>query len=1705
MPQALCPNFSHPAYVYAEAQLGPDKALEIYDAIGTSIIPRAMVDAYVAQRNAEKQILVPHDSKRGAYVGGKDNNGIPFDRINNDRSWEVETQSGLRYDFTTDKNGRRTPVYQHFNSPQSIKKINQLTKEYPGFVFTQRPIVVGKSTKIRVVVGDLTFPVWAKNHPLASNYTQQLKEEDTNNIFPNSSDKRIFILSTTRNLNSEEAIQKEIRNHYFNGERYIEIRPDHEGYNLQPGAMTKNYRVVINAGEKFYRQFEGIDAEGNRTAGEYEYYKVKKPSDIRILGPQQLKEDVTEQPKELYHTLAAKIEVLKKAIPWEVKITYTTDIDGIAQLEPGGREIKINPRKMTVDAIGHEYGHIFIDILGGMSNSLVKQGREQLRGSPLEAAVIAKYPELTGDIRLDKEIITTALGVEVAKIFAEEEAQTKFMRWLIRFFRAVRAKLGIEQNAVRKLAERLVAGTELQTKEKATAEERKEDLFIGGEASQYVQYSKDLDNTASVMDRLIAAEDLALQKAIKVVARKISIYEKRDPSVEVEELKALQPILESSTSTVGMIKMVRYAANSTNRMNNTYIAYVKDLSKGKERVKLNAKLLDAWRTHVSAFDMINEFRALLVKTRDELDVTGTEEDKNAAQRLLFENKLLLLGMFKEKTPQRERIENLFKNKKANIFNVLIPVLDDIIEVKEKIKNLYKDKGRELMIDWLVPVAGLVHGQYREKWEQEWNMLEKKTTTLDRYLSDKLAENGEKIREETRDLVQAELYKADADISYWRRYADTILDSPDVIASAVAKIFFKMQEKTRRETLDWRYKSADRITALEKTVPRPIGMSDEEFYNLYIERDSITGELTDNIVTEIPTKLVSDYLLFKSRVYSRYYRKANGHKLVTEVDRYLELKAWKDKYAPRRREEWNKAQEEFVQSMLDKKMITPDEQKHWGRTYKVTTKAAKTPLKDIFINPDAVNALVGFLSKNNWTYRDVHSKYTELNKQWKELERLRAANPEDERIKYYDFIIEVSNEAENNLPMSYRLGNKIPSMHKNFGQKMRSNDKGIFNSLNEELKERFQLQKYDVNRGELGTDEEGVPEKGKVQIVNEANEPVYFVPVYYVNDIGETTFVLDDNSFKKLRDHDIPSEVISKLQTIKGKVFDTEKHFRDFLEKSNPTAEISPLTAEETNMYMEYIVFDSKKRDLSNKSFDLTSVYYNYLKMSIDFRNKFEIQHEAEMARFFMNNRDVIRRDAGGQPVMDALSKKLKGFTGGDRENMRVDPGNKSQLAYQTDSFYKDHLYGMSSQEEPDINFLGYKINQAKLLDNISGYTALSLLGVNFVAGFANIGLGEITQAIEAWANEVFSAKDMTKATGVYYQNLGGILGDIGERKPSNLIGLLNDQFDTINEYDEESNMIQGRWYAEMMQTNTLFFTSHAGEHYMQTRAMLAMLNHIRAIDDKGNDIGSILDNYSVDKETGTLKFNSEVKNWDNDAKDDFSARMHRILARMHGEYSSIGRSEMQQQALGRMAIMFRRFVIPGFKRRWEKKQYNNLYGDFTEGNYITFGRFIKNISKDLIQFKIDLAKEDWKKLGNREKANIKRTLGELSAFFAASALAALALRAKEDDDKDNWALNMATYQALRLKAELTFFINPAATLQILRSPMASISFAQSLIELVDRGLFYPVTHGFEFEVYQQGSWKEHLKVEKTLTQMFPVYKQYYRLADIKDQLSWFNR
>jgi hypothetical protein len=159
---------------------------------------------------------------------------------------------------------------------------------------------------------------------------------------------------------------------------------------------------------------------------------------------------------------------------------------------------------------------------------------------------------------------------------------------------------------------------------------------------------------------------------------------------------------------------------------------------------------------------------------------------------------------------------------------------------------------------------------------------------------------------------------------------------------------------------------------------------------------------------------------------------------------------------------------------------------------------------------------------------------------------------------------------------------------------------------------------------------------------------------------------------------------------------------------------------------------------------------------------------------------------------------------------------------------------------------------------------------------------------------------------------------------------------------------------------------------------------------------------------------------------------------------------------------------------------------------------------DLQSTKMSLIGAEWASLTDHEKANIYRTLYEVTFLISAIILASVASNLKGDagDDDDEleakwWAF--IAYQAYRLQNELLFFTPKLdSAMSILRSPAASMSFVENLIDLSGQ-IFHPLDR------YESGNWKGRLKIVKTLNKMAPGVRQIYRLKDIDEQLPWMQR
>ena len=511
-------------------------------------------------------------------------------------------------------------------------------------------------------------------------------------------------------------------------------------------------------------------------------------------------------------------------------------------------------------------------------------------------------------------------------------------------------------------------------------------------------------------------------------------------------------------------------------------------------------------------------------------------------------------------------------------------------------------------------------------------------------------------------------------------------------------------------------------------------------------------------------------------------------------------------------------------------------------------------------------------------------------------------------------------------------------------------------------------------------------------------------------------------------------------------------------------------------------------DAEEQSFDLTNIYFNYLASAIDFQWKNNILPEMELHRTLLKNRDIVQRDAFNN--IKVRARKMFAGETSEVDEITTKGGNISK---QFDTWL---LYALYGQAEKDLGVIpGTNIDAGKLVGNIQRFTALNLLGFNFISGVANLGLGEILQGIEAFAGQHIGIKEYHKAQAFYMANFTGILGDVESRQPDNIVSLLLKEFNVLHA-PKKANLTDGR-FAAMLTSDTAFFWNHMGEHKMQTTFLLATLEKRRAYNSKGEDIGSILSHYKV--KDGVLVLDKEVdldksdwhRNEGNFGRGKFEHYVRGLLTRLHGAYSDLERVAIQQNAITSMAYMFRKFVVPGFRRRWGALRYEERTENFVEGNYRTTMRFVGNLYKTLKSQKALMLSREWALMSELEKANIIRTIGEVVMLIAAIILANVAIKFTEDDDEElDLIWNFFAYQTLRLQSELLFFTSPNETMKILRSPAASVTIIENTLKLLGQ------LTGPGWEYYEQGPWKDHMKIEKTLIDMSIGVKQYYRLRDI---------
>ena len=564
-----------------------------------------------------------------------------------------------------------------------------------------------------------------------------------------------------------------------------------------------------------------------------------------------------------------------------------------------------------------------------------------------------------------------------------------------------------------------------------------------------------------------------------------------------------------------------------------------------------------------------------------------------------------------------------------------------------------------------------------------------------------------------------------------------------------------------------------------------------------------------------------------------------------------------------------------------------------------------------------------------------------------------------------------------------------------------------------------------------------------------------------------------------------------------------------LKDGKDNGDIKVKTSLNGSEYQSIPVYYRGQIEISEMSFDISTLVLENYNMASNFQHKSNIQPTLELLMELVQNTRPYSTfglaDHFKIDINSALGKRVR-QTGESNESKKLA------------SIIEDRLYGV-----------GIKPNSwSKGIATISKWSADTMLILNILAGTNNVINGQVANFIESTGNPHLSPKSMAKAIGIYTKDLNVILKDIGQTIPKAKINVLAQLLDIQGEFatvgtDYFKDNIMMKTFAN----NNSHFISAIGENYLQSTLMISLLSGIKImnadgkyLDAKGKvvkskDKAASLYDVTTTKD-GKIKtsvdFYSTSRNptkphdWA-----EVSLYIKDVAADLHGQYDEKMKAHAQRFAVGRAAFSLRKWILRLYQQKFKgassvltdwndldvhHKSYSEAQLSFKEGRYVSAGRFMIGLGRDVFKLRRLMVSENWNRLNDTQKHNVIKTMYEAGMALAAF-LAAGVLYGMHEEDPDDEALLFMAYQARRLYSEMSMFGNPNEAMRILKSPAVSMNQVQTLFTIAGT-----VVSGSAGEKYVRGNRKDEYKIQKQIERLFPVIRQARSIRDLEDKYKY---
>ena len=519
---------------------------------------------------------------------------------------------------------------------------------------------------------------------------------------------------------------------------------------------------------------------------------------------------------------------------------------------------------------------------------------------------------------------------------------------------------------------------------------------------------------------------------------------------------------------------------------------------------------------------------------------------------------------------------------------------------------------------------------------------------------------------------------------------------------------------------------------------------------------------------------------------------------------------------------------------------------------------------------------------------------------------------------------------------------------------------------------------------------------------------------------------------------------------------------DFVKDANLERDVIPV------QYITKLTGDNKSKDLGESLFKFAAM---------------AIEHE-ELSEILPQTRLLQRSLADNK------------FINPHKANELID-GKESNIYEMVDAVIDMQILGKKTKGRDEItvetlydtdgNVTGKKVIKAgELADFALNWNSLLRIGLNPFTAFTNVVVGEIGNIIEATGGRFFNASDLNKASGMFFGQTfskDSKMNALVERYP--ILQELTDY-----EYANNVSIRQGLTGEKLK--NYMYSAQKAGEVFLQTRTMVAMMLHTKPdgktslwemIDDKGDVKLEYLKHFGTKADFQDYMLRT-------------STRIMGVNEQIHGRYSTRDAAILNQNVWARLAFQFKKWIPAAIESRVGEKKFSDRLMVDTEGRWRTVFNLARNAKDTLDRIQKG-------ELTELEVYNAKKTLTE-AVILLATIVGAMALGWDDDEKRKRSAWYKETMNQLdKVSGDILFFANPKNVTAMSKSPFAVTKLANSVITTVT---YLPYGAYIRDYKVKAGSHKGENKFYRSLGSILPGYNQLgQNLPDLFDNSKYVDR